>query len=130
MKREESVNKYLNVLRELKMILDVTPVLSMYRFSTKHEVSKNLSTVLQNGGIVVLKNRGKYSKWEWISIAPNVKMAEKVIRELAKLNPPRTRKKKEVVPIILKTEKTKEISFYQVNIFFGLIKLKVKPQYK
>ena len=93
--KDESIEKYLSVLQELKIILDNTNHLSMLKFSEKNGVTKNLSTVLQKGGVIKLISRGRHPKWEWITIQPNRHMAIKVLQELSKLNPIREKKTKE-----------------------------------
>jgi hypothetical protein len=93
---EANIVKYLSTLKDLHLILKNTSRLSMLKFSETHKVSKNLSTVLQDGGVIKSIKKGKGSEWEWISIEPNRYMAVKVLQELGKRNPERLAKKKEL----------------------------------
>jgi hypothetical protein len=126
---EENIVKYLNVLQELKIILDNTNHLSMLKFSEKHNVTKNLSTVLQKGGVIELISRGRFPKWKWTTIQPNKHMALKVLQELSKLNPPRKSKVKKgkTDNATIKLEQKSTINYYEVKVFFGLITFKIKP---
>lgn len=122
---EQNIIKYLKVLKELKLVLDNTPNLSMLNFSTKHNVTKNLSTVLQKGGVIKLTKKGRYTEWKWVSIEPTREMAMKTLQELTHLNPPRKIKEK---PILKATEKV--IEYYYITLFFGLFKIKITPKFK
>tara|TARA_R110000851_G_C12661210_1_gene521451 strand:+ start:74 stop:487 length:414 start_codon:yes stop_codon:yes gene_type:complete len=86
---EESIVKYYKVLKNLHLILTNTSRISMLEFSTRNNVTKNLSTVLQKGGIIELSKSGRSPEWKWTSIEPTREMAIKVHIELSKLNPPR-----------------------------------------
>ena len=128
---EKNILKYLQVLKDLKLILDNTPYLSMLNFSEKHKVTKNLSTVLQKGGIIKLTKKGRYSQWQWTSIEPNKQMAIKTLQELSKLNPPRKKQPKKEFTLFDKPKKIKEkvIDHYEVKMFFGLMTFKIKPNF-
>ena len=128
---EQNILKYLQVLRDLKLILDNTSRLSMYEFSKKNKVTKSLSTVLQKGGIIKLTNKGRYTQWEWTSIEPNRNMAIKTLQELAKLNKPRKKQLKKIKGIFDDTKKAKQkvIDYYEIKMFFGLITFKIKPHF-
>jgi Icc-related predicted phosphoesterase len=128
---EENILKYLKVLKDLKFILDNTPNLSMMNFSEKNNVTKNLSTVLQKGGVIKLTKKGRYCEWKWSTIEPTREMSIKTLQELAKLNPPREIKvvdHKEVKA----TKKTivKTVSYYEIKLLFGLINFKIVPVFK
>lgn len=139
---EENILKYLQVLKNLKLILDNTSNLSMLNFSKQNKVTKNLSTVLQKGKIIKLIKKGRYSEWKWISIAPNKQMAIKTLQELSKLNPPRKKKPAKVIGNAnknnsikvndIKPSLTKEkiIDHYELKLLFGLISFKIKPHFK
>jgi len=128
---EQNILKYLQVLRDLKLILDNTSRLSMFEFSKKYQVTKNLSTVLQKGGIIKLINKGRYTQWEWTSIEPNRNMAIKTLQELAKFNKPRKKQIKKIKGISVEPKKLKEkvIDYYEIKMFFGLITFKIKPHF-
>ena len=51
---EESILKYLQVLKDLKLILDNTSRLSINDFCKKQNVTTNLGVVLRKGGIIKL----------------------------------------------------------------------------
>ena len=128
---EQNILKYLQVLKDLKLILDNTSRLSMFEFSKKYQVTKNLSTVLQKGGIIKLINKGRYTQWEWTSIEPNRSMAIKTLQELAKFNKPRKKQIKKIKGISVEPKKPKEkvIDYYEIKMFFGLITFKIKPHF-
>ena len=128
---EQNILTYLQVLRDLKLILDNTSRLSMYEFSKKNKVTKSLSTVLQKGGIIKLTNKGRYTQWEWTSIEPNRNMAIKTLQELAKLNKPRKKQLKKIKGIFDEPKKAKQkvIDYYEIKMFFGLITFKIKPHF-
>lgn len=128
---EQNILKYLQVLKDLKLILDNTSRLSMFEFSKKYQVTKNLSTVLQKGGIIKLINKGRYTQWEWTSIEPNRSMAIKTLQELAKFNKPRKKQIKKIKGISVEPKKQKEkvIDYYEIKMFFGLITFKIKPHF-
>jgi len=86
---EENILKYFNVLKKLHFLLSNTNRISMFDFSVKNNVTKNLSTVLQKGGIIKMTKKGRYPEWEWNTIEPNREMAIKTLKELALLNPVR-----------------------------------------
>ena len=121
---EENIVKYVNTLQKLKTILDNTNNLSMLKFSENNNVTKNLSTVLQKGGVIKLVSRGRFPKWEWTTIEPNRHMAIKVLQELSKLNPLRERSVKKVKKI-----NKQELNYYEVKTFFGLITFRIKPNF-
>lgn len=128
---DQNIEKYLKVLKELKMILDNTPHVSMLKFSENHNVTKNLSTVLQKGGIIKLLKKGRYTEWEWVSIEPNKHMAIKTLQELSKLNPPRKNKSKEQKKLFDQPKKMnkQKLEYYEMKILFGLITFKIKPHF-
>ena len=128
---EQNILKYLQVLRDLKLILDNTSRLSMYEFSKKNKVTKSLSTVLQKGGVIKLTSKGRYTQWEWTSIEPNRNMAIKTLQELAKLNKPREKQLKKIKGISDEPKQLKEkvIDYYEIKMFFGLITFKIKPHF-
>lgn len=135
--KEDTVLKYLKVLQELKTTLDNTPFLNMDAFSRKHKVSKNFSPVLIKGGIVKYNPSGRHSKYEWITIVPNKHMAARVLAGVNEYNnkyrrKPHTKGKlkgnsKTFHPV---KESLPTVHHYQMNLLFGLIKLKIKPVYK
>ena len=128
---EQNILKYLQVLRDLKLILDNTSRLSMYEFSKKNKVTKSLSTVLQKGGVIKLTSKGRYTQWEWTSIEPNRSMAIKTLQELAKFNKPRKKQIKKIKGISVEPKKQKEkvIDYYEIKMFFGLVTFKIKPHF-
>jgi hypothetical protein len=135
--RERIILKYLEVLKDLKLILDNTAYLSMHKFTKQHNVSKNLGTVLQKGGIIRLISKGQTSKWEWIGIEPNKYMAEKTLQELNAINNGhREQNKKQKTSVgkrmIDKQDQTKQqvVDYYEIKMFFRLITLKIKPYFK
>ena len=123
---EENILKYFKILKELKLILDNTPYLSMFGFCTRHKVSKSLSTALTRGGVVKCIKKGKHSQWKWLSIEPTREMAIKTLKELSRLNPPRKPVVKKPVSVFDNQFK-KPIKYYKISMFFGLINLKIEP---
>lgn len=128
---EENIVKYYNVLKSLYAILQDTNVISMNTFSVNHNVSKNISTILQSGGIIKLKSKGRYAEWEWIGIEPTREMSIKVLKEFVKFNPARKR-----TPAHTTSNKTvvasaeKHVIRYDIRLLFGLITIKIKPVYR
>jgi hypothetical protein len=128
---EGNILKYLGVLKSLKLILDNTSKLSMMSFSENNNVSKNLSTVMQRGGVIKMTKQGRYPEWKWISIEPNRHMAIKVLKEFTKLNPPRERKENKQKTLFDKQEQIKQqiVKYYEIKFFFGLITFKIRPHF-
>ncbi len=87
--KQESIEKYLKALIELRNVLKYTNRISLDEFSVKNNLSKNLSKVLQKGGIIKCLKRGRFSEWEWTTIEPTNHMAVKTIQLLGIENPPR-----------------------------------------
>jgi len=87
--KEESIEKYYNALLELRNVLKYTNRISLDDFSIKNNLSKNLSKVLQKGGIIKCIKKGRFSEWEWTTIEPTNHMAVKVIQLLGDVNPER-----------------------------------------
>jgi len=133
----ESVDKYFTALVDLKNVLKYTTRVSLNGFCEENQLSKNLPSVLQKGGIIKCNTKGKYSEWEWTTIEPTKQMALKTIQLLGEANPPR--KAKKITPIIIEKSKNyggarvgsgrktiiKEIELttkksIDVRLFFGL----------
>ena len=133
---EENIVKYFNTLKNLHLILQNTRKISMLDFSINNNVTKNLSTVLQKGGIIQLSKVGRSPEWKWTSIPPTREMAIKVLQELTKLNPPRNKpepKKQRGGKRDGAGRKTKSIeNRYLDNITFKLfwITIKIQLNYK
>lgn len=127
---DDNVLKYLQVLKDLKMILDHTPHLSMTSFCEKHKVEKTLTPVLHKGGVIKLIEKGKYPMWKWVSIAPNKHVAVEVLKKLNEMKPKNsgtintkeTKNKRN-------TTTAKAIEFYELKCLFGLIRIRIKPHY-
>jgi len=128
---EESILKYLQLLKDLKLILDNTSRLSINDFCKKQNVTTNLGVVLRKGGIIKLIQKGRYTQWEWISIEPNRNMAIKTLQELTKLHRPKKKQIKKIKGISVEPKKQKEkvIDYYEIKMFFGLITFKIKPHF-
>lgn len=95
--KDQTIEKYFNALVELRNVLKYTNRISLDEFSVKNNLSKNLSKVLQKGGIIKCLKRGRFSEWEWTTIEPTNHMAVKTIQLLGVENPPRkTQIKKEI----------------------------------
>ena len=90
LKRTEE--KYLSILIELHNILKYTNRISMNDFCQSKNISKGMSQVMQNGGIIKCLKKGRQSEWVWQSIPPNIQMVRKIIKTLQEVNPPRKRK--------------------------------------
>lgn len=129
---QENILKYYQVLKDLHFLLSNTSRISMLNFSIKNNVTKNLSNVLQKGGIIKLKKKGKFSEWEWITIEPTREMAIEVLKRLTKLNPPRKSEKKNNDEKIIKksVNKHREALLESKIISFWFIKIKIKYNYQ
>lgn len=138
--KEETIIKYYNALVDLKNILTYTNRISLDGFCEKNHISKNLSRVLQKGGIIKCNTKGRYSEWEWTTVEPSKHMAVKAIQMLGIENPIRqpkqfkvnvkenvntdvkvvTRRTKVVEPVIVK-EKINVL----ITLFWGLFKIEL-----
>ena len=131
---QENIVKYFNTLKKLNETLNLTGRISMLKFSEQNNVSKNLSTVLQKGGIIKLTGRAKTSNWEWTTIPPTREMAIKVLQQMGLLNPPRKENKRggkrEGSGRKTKKIENMKLDSYTVRMFFGLIKINIKLNYK
>ena len=130
--REENIVKYFNTLKKLYEILQLTKDISMLKFSEQNNITKNLSTVLQKGGVIKCTGIGRAAKWEWTSIEPTRQMAIKVLKELSKLNPPRKNRggKRDGSGRKSKIIENRYLDSYTIKIFFGIIKINIKLNYK
>jgi len=117
---EENILKYFEELKKLHLILSYTNKISMLDFSVKNHVSKNLSTVLQNGGVIRMLKQGRYPEWEWRSIIPTREMAIHTLKGFTKINPERKRN-------INIPKKIKLLKYYEIRLLWGLIKIKIRP---
>lgn len=129
---EGQIEKYLNALKELHLILNNTSKISLQKFCTSHNINNFTSRVLINGGIIKEKQKGANPLYEWVSIPPNKHMAVKLIEELRDINCKKVNKKEE--PQVNANSEEKEINakivdFYEVKLFFGLITVKITPKY-
>lgn len=122
---EENIVKYFEALKNLHTILSATSRLSMMKFSEDNNLSKNLSTVLSKGGVIVCTRKGRVSEWKWNTIPPTRHMAIKVLKEFASLNPERKPYKKRVSVV-----NSRILESYTVKLLFGLIKINIKLNYK
>lgn len=128
--KPSTIDKYVNSLRNLQVILKSTGDISMFEFSNTNRISKGFSTAASKAGIIKYES----NKWKWIAGDVNSEMAKRVISELSKLNPPRKTKKNTSLSKEFCTFKTipkrKEIAYFETRLLFGLIKLKTKANYK
>lgn len=132
MATESNILKYYDALKSLHFLLQNTNRISMFDFSVKNKVTKNLSTVLQDGKIIKLVKRGRYSEWEWVSIEPTREMAIRVLKELAKFNPERKKTVKKVVTNTTTTnvKRPKQMILDSKTIKIGFIKIRINYNYK
>ena len=140
----ETLDKYFSALTELYTVLSYTNRVSLNEFSEKKQLSKNLSKVLQKGGVILCLKKGRFSEWKWNTIPPTKQMALKAIQTLGDFNPPRKRQvKKEIILEVKKPirggyrkgagRKTKEVELQNikeeksinVKLFFGLISFNI-----
>jgi len=129
---DENIVKYFNTLNKLYEVLQLTDRISMNKFSEQNNVTKNLSTVLQKGGVINCLAKGRGSRWEWTSIAPTREMSVKVLKELSKLNPERPGVrggKREGAGRKSKSFENRYLDSYTIKLFFGLIKINIKLNY-
>ena len=131
---QENILKYYNALKKLYNVLQLTGKISMLKFSEQNNVTKSLSTILQKGGLIKLTGKGRASNWEWTTIDPTREMAIKVLKELATINPPRESKKRggkrDGAGRKTKAIENRILDSYTIILFFGLIKINIKLNYK
>lgn len=83
MKTEE---KYFEALKELHTVLSYTDKVSISGFAKEKGLSTNMPVVLKHGKIIKnLGGRGVNARYKWNTIAPNIKMAQKVVAEVNNL---------------------------------------------
>lgn len=134
----DNILKYYNALKKLHNVLQLTDKISMLKFSEQNKISKSLSTVLQRGGVIKLNGKGRATSWEWSSIEPTREMAIRVLKELAIINPPRETSckiknrggKREGAGRKAKSVENRYLESYTIRMFFGLVKINIKLNYK
>lgn len=131
---EQNIIKYYECLKKLYDVLSLTDKISMLKFSQQNNLTKSLSTVLQNGGIIKCNGKGRTTSWEWTSIPPTRAMAIEVLKRLASINPPRKETKgggkRESAGRKSKEVENRYLDSYSVRLIFGLIKINIKLNYK
>ncbi len=150
---EENVSRYLNALNDMKKSLDNDARFSMKGFINDYKLSYDLPKVLTNGKIIRNTKTGRNPEWEWLSIKPNRLMATRTLDELKKVYQSRNernlmkKKNQEEVSDMFyekltnnsvnekpkpkrKYTKKKVIEGYEMSLFFGLLKINIKPIYK
>ena len=120
--KEETIIKYFEVLKELHSVLNITPKISMHEFCKKKEISRNLGTVLKDGGVIRLEGIKRHSKWYWNTTEPTREMAIETIKRLSNANPERIKKPKEI------KENINLIESMTFKLFW--IKITIKINYK
>lgn len=129
--QEETIIKYHSILKDLYMILQHTSRISMMDFSTKYNASKNLSNVLQKGGIIKMVKQGRYPEWKWNTIPPNKDMAIETLKRLSIINNiPKRGGKREGSGRKPKSIENRYLDSFTVPLFFGLTKINIKLNYK
>jgi len=82
MKKEETVMKYLDALKELKVVLKHTDRLSFLKYAVDNNLSKNFPNVMIKNKLILNKGgKANTARYHWNTIPPNVKMAERVLDE-------------------------------------------------
>ena len=129
------IEKYFSALKNLKLILENTPSLSMQRFIANNSLNNKFGKVLLDNKI--LKKTGSKvgvgSEYEWSGIEPNLKMAEKLVDEIAIIArqyvlQAEDKQKISKTKINIK-DSTRKLSHYELRLLFGLVKLKLTPKF-
>ena len=71
---------YFNALNEMRMAIKYNKKASMSGICKEYKISTSVTNALKNAGIII--NNGGHARktsWEWISIAPNMKMVKSII---------------------------------------------------
>lgn len=92
------------------MILSHTNRISLNNYWISHNMSKSLSTVLQNMGIIILLKKGRTSEWKWNAEPPTRELAIKVLQELDSINPPRKKQQ---------SKRTTQMNYNTINSGFN-----------
>ena len=134
--------KYLTSLNELYSVLKYTEKISLSKFITDNNLSKNFAIVLKNGGIISTNGlRAQGTRYKWTTQKPTIGMAKEVIVRVNDLGSCATQKKRESDKaknqngIVDNTEKkhkrreVKHLKSYTTSLFFGLIKIKTVLNY-
>ena len=136
---DDRTRKYLNGLQKLHEILQYTDRVSILDLAKRLEISGNAFSILSKEGIINNNGSHKYPKWEWVSIEPNIHMAEKLVEKCRKNEKKnndlylekqgRGKKEKPVVEVNnTKSELPSKVHYYQGKI--GWFKFKIIPVYK
>jgi len=135
MKKQEVNLKYLESLRELHKVLKYTDRISLTKFMNKNSLNKNFANIIIKGGLIKTNGvKGAGTRYEWITIDPNIKMSSKVIEEVNKESLKGMQKTRGGARVG-SGRKTKEVEnrlleSYTTNLLWGLIKITTKLNYK
>jgi len=88
---EQNIEKYINVLSNLRIVLNFNPNQTIIDFCEKSKVTKNLSKTLQD--LNILKKMPK-KQWKWIGGNVDRAMAISVLQKQTEYNKPRISKSK------------------------------------
>lgn len=129
---ENIIAKYLIALRDLRVVLRHTEKMNITDFLREHQLSSNLSTVLQEGGVIAKVGGNKAATWRWITVEPSREMAIRALDSMSLQNnnnyTDKLPSENEPVKRRVKKEKEKPAQVtYVAKIFFGLIKIKFLP---
>jgi hypothetical protein len=135
--------RYLTTLKELHRILEYTDRINMSNFVRSNNLNRNISVVLQNGGII--SNAGGKStsaRYKWTSIPPNMAMVKKIIDECTKIsleyNEKSKAKRMKTQPqpqpqtqtqTVDEVKKCEMLVNSTTRLLFGLIKIKTTYKY-
>lgn len=111
----EQQKKYLNCLNEIyELTKDDFARLSIFKIVGKHKASLRLTKLIKDNFVY---NDGKYRhvSYKWKTIKPNIKMVDKCILELSKLNREETLKYKSVLPISNSKHRLDFINYFKSN---------------
>jgi len=139
---QETKEKYLKALQDLKTILSVTDKISLSGFCRDRGLSKNVPQILTKNKLILNKGgMAKTARYHWNTIDPNLKMAEKVIQESNKISFTSNRKSRQKTEIgettykTYKQEKEQTCKFKGnenpkmnkkiISLFWGLLKIEL-----
>jgi len=132
--------KYLEVLQDTQKVIDVyNGEVALGKFLRGRGVASQFQSILSKNKIIINRGSSKYPRWEWNSIKPNIKMADRIRVEindminpskrksipLKKLNTP-TINNVAVKDVVSEAKKENVSNGFYISILWGAIKIKSK----
>ena len=139
---QETKEKHLKALQDLKTILSVTDKISLSGFCRDRGLSKNVPQILTKNKLILNKGgMAKTASFHWNTIEPNLKMAEKVLQESNRISFTSVRKSRQNTERVKTIQKTKQQEKEQtckfkvnenprmnkkiISLFWGLLKIEL-----